>query len=194
MINKTFLCSAIVLCLGLIVGNASTQDTGFLSKNPPVLRIFNPEDNESVTITLLVERNYANWPASPMWPEESPRTNLFFTRALYTFPGRTPVQPQTVSFIVVPRTKPKKAVSFSVSADGEVIHQGEIAPGQGETVIGGLKLDKSVILVPVPTEVFLRLAQAKKVEFKIGTSSEKLNGYQRKAIAALAGTINALDK
>lgn len=46
----------------------------------------------------------------------------------------------------------------------------------------------------VPTEVFLRMAQAKKVELKIGKSSEKLNDYQRKAIAALAVTIKTIGK
>jgi hypothetical protein len=193
MIIKLFLCFALMLCPGFAVINASAQD-GFLSKDPPVLRIFNPEDNESVTVTLLVKRNYSNRPASPMWPEESPRVNLFFTRVLYTFPSRTPVRPQSVSFIILPRAKPKEAVSFSITADAEVVHQGEIVLGKGQAVIGGVKLDKSAVLVTVPTEAFLRLAQAENVEFKMGETSEKLNDYQRKAIAALAVTINAIGK
>ncbi|HEX8746528.1 MAG TPA: hypothetical protein VF717_04955, partial [Pyrinomonadaceae bacterium] len=126
--------------------------------------------------------------------EESPRTNLSFIKVLYTYPGRTLVRPQTVSFVIVPRQKPKEAVSFSVSADGEIVHQGEALPPQSRTDANGRKKTGKDITVSVPTEVFLRLAQAKKVEFKIGKSSEKLNEYQRKAVAALAVTINAIDK
>lgn len=194
MINRLFLCSALLLCFGLPAISSSAQNTEILSKDPSVARAFFREKNETITVTLLYELDFSIKPSSPMWPEESPRTNLSFIKALYTYQGRTPMRPQSVSFVILPRQKPKEAVSFSVSADGEVVHQGETLPLQSETDANGRKKTRKDITVSVPTDVFLRLAQAKKVEFKIGKSSEKLNGYQRKAVAALAVTINAIDK
>ena len=41
----------------------------------------------------------------------------------------------------------------------------------------------------MPTDLFLRVAQAKKVELKLGPKTYKLNEGQRKHMRALAGTI-----
>lgn len=50
----------------------------------------------------------------------------------------------------------------------------------------------------MPIDNFLRLTQAKKVEFKVGTKSYKdsykLNDYGKKCLAALADTMEKISK
>jgi hypothetical protein len=51
-----------------------------------------------------------------------------------------------------------------------------------------------MITVNVPTDVFLRIARAKKVQFKLGPKSYEPVGYQQRYMRALAGIMDPQGK
>jgi hypothetical protein len=97
-------------------------------------------------------------------------------------------------FVFVPLEKYKTAPSFSVAADGTVLHQGEATLREVCCVeVNGRKQNPQHIVVAVSMEIFESIRQAKKAELKLtskrGKYSFKLNDYQKKCLTAMANTI-----
>jgi hypothetical protein len=184
--GKLLLGSTLVFFVGSSSSQIITQNSEVLHRKPAVLKVFNPEKDESKVETLLFDPLQAY---DEMMNEASlnhPRLQL--NRAGYSYPGRTPTRPQSVIFTFIPNEKRKGLVTFSLSADNSLVAQGEVS------VVQENKNSHQELKVAVPTDIFIRIAQARKVEFKIGPESfkdsYKLNDYQKKCVAALAGTIN----
>ena len=74
------------------------------------------------------------------------------------------------------------------------MHEGEVVFTQFEYEVNRRKVIQQEVRAMVPLDIFFRLRQAKKVQLKLGDKSFKLSGYQRKGIAALANTIDAIGK
>ena len=183
--SRLFFYLAVVSCFGLNGLGVRAQNSEILSRKPPVVRTFDPGKNESNTSTLFVQVEELVARASPGWDPAYDR-NLNLYSAEYIYPGRFPARPQTVVFTFISKGKSKGTATFSITADNSLIHEGAVAVVERAGTNGQLK-------ITLPTDIFLRMAQSKKVEFKIRATtyenSYKLKDYQRKCLASLAATI-----
>lgn len=180
----TLLC---IFIFGFVASNppfAGAQNTGVLSRRREIMRVFDSDKGETLTEVMFFD------PDGRVDPYFHP--DLFLHRAVYSYPGQTPIRPENVIFKILPRNKYKGIVYFSIIVDNAAILEGQASLGEfpfhrrGES--GPQQQD-----VAVPIDIFLRIAQAKKVEFKLGPkdykNSHKLNDYERKCIVALAETM-----
>jgi hypothetical protein len=90
--------------------------------------------------------------------------------------------------------KYKIAPSFSITADGAMLQEGDASLRELCCVeINGSSANPQHIVVTVPIDTFDRITQADKVEFKLtskrGKYSFKLNEYKRKCLLALINTM-----
>lgn len=177
----------LMFCFGILV---IAQNSGILSKQPPVMKTFDPDKNESTVSAFLIEPRGNPGGLDP----DHPPPEIRLQRAEYAYPGRTEARPQTVAFVFLPLDKYKTPPNFSVMADGAIIHQGE---GTIDELccekVNGHTYTRQEIIVAMPLEVFERITQARKVELRLvsksGKFSFKLNDYQKKCVTALANTI-----
>ena len=175
--------------------HVAAQNSTVLSKRPLVTRIFDSQENHSIVSAVLMDPQSDEYRhrlgyASPNHPPPDVRLDS----VAYIYPGNIPSRPQAISFVFGSLNKYKTAPSFSVAADGVVLHQGEATLKEliccveinGET-------PNPPIVIAVPIEIFERLTQARKVELKLTTNrgkySFKLNDYQRECLTALVNTM-----
>lgn len=182
------------LFLALAVPHSVAQELTFLSKQGelPIIQMFYPDRNETAIIapTGIIGKS-ATLFAGPSSVPPPPR-NLDLWEVKYMYPGRNRVRPQEISFnffINQGKDRYKEKQSFSVSGDDTIVHQGELVLEQRDFSGGKKPVTRNMLVAVVPTEVFLRISRAKKVELKLGRETFKLNGDQRKHIRALAETI-----
>jgi hypothetical protein len=193
-INAMLACLALLFCYGSNAIHVFAQNSEVLSRRPPVIRIFDPDKNESTVSSFLFDPQSTGLPAMVgADPFRSP-PNMRLHSVEYTYPGNIPTRPQVVAFVFVPLDKYKSAPSFSITADGTVLNQGEAALRELCCVeVNGRTQNPQHIIVAVPMEIFERMTQAKKIELKLsskaGKYSFKLNDNQRKSLTALASTI-----
>jgi hypothetical protein len=194
VVGRILLSITLLLCLGL--GKSVTMaQTEILSKQPPVIKVFDPAKNESNVSTLFFDPQSGDLVARAMLerdPDYRPRLRLH--RAEYTYPGTIQSRPQTIAFVFLPLDKYKNAPNFSVAADGVLLHEGEATIDElCCEKVNGHTYTQQQIIIAVPTELFERITRAKKVEFKLASKSDKysfkLNDYQKKCVSALASTI-----
>ena len=88
----------------------------------------------------------------------------------------------------MPPTAGDEPPAFSISAEGQELQQG------AAELPGIWAKGQQMITVSVPTEVFLRIARAKKVQFKLGPKIYKPVGFQQKYMRALAKIIDPQGK
>lgn len=167
----------------------NAQTDGLVSKNPPVVWAFDPATNKT-TITGLMFNPADNLGAMfPPYGRYAP-PDLQLHRVEYSYPGQTPSRPETVDFLLAPSSKHKVAPNFSVTADDQVLYEGEAVLNELCCAeINGVKSNPQFIVVTLPSEALKRLSQSKKIELKVaskkGKYSVKLNDYQRKVLAAM---------
>jgi hypothetical protein len=166
------------------------QNSEILSTKPPIYKIFNPDKNESTVSAMLIDPGLFTSPAN----NDRPIPDVELKSAEYTYPGAIPGHPSAVVFIFMPREKYKTPPNFAVTLDGSLVHDGEASLRELCCVqVNGRSQNPQHILVSVPLETFERITQAKKTEIKLlsnrGNHSFKLNDFQRKALTALANTI-----
>jgi hypothetical protein len=196
--GKVFLYLAILLCFGLSGLFANAQTSEMLSRRPLIVKIFEPEKNESTIYISFADlkRGYAGLFPPPPQADDFSSPSLHLKNALYRYPGRNPARPQSVVFTFIPKDKYKGVIYFSVNADNAVVHQGEMTQEQYTVKEDGSTYQEVAVVVPV--DIFLGLVQAKKVEFKVGPksykNSYKLNDYGKKCLAALADTMEKASK
>lgn len=191
--GKGVLCLAILIYLGSSALSARAQNVERLSREPLIIKVFDPEKNETTVYASVVDpRKGGPYELSALLDDPNP-PSLKATRVLYSYPGRNPTRPQSVTFTFIPRDKYQGIVYFSVSADKAVIHQGEMSQEQYTVKSDGSAGSHQEVAVELPIDIFLRLTQAKKVEFKVGPKSYKntfkLNDYGKKSLALLVGTM-----
>jgi hypothetical protein len=117
--------------------------------------------------------------------------------AQYSYVGRIATRPTKVkfTFFVNQRLSSyKKDSSFILSAGDNVVQQGT-AVFEEQTFAGEKEpYTREVLRVEIPTEAFLNVVHAKKVQIKFGPETYKLSSNQRNHIRALAATIDHLSK
>jgi hypothetical protein len=190
--GKGFLYLALLLYFGLSGLFVRAQNIERLSRRPLIVKIFEPEKNES-TIYISFADPKSGYEGLNLQQDDLYRSSLNLKNALYSYPGRNPARPQSVFFNFIPKEKYKGMVYFSISADNATVHQGEMSQEQYTIKSNGSTESHQEVAVAVPIDIFLGLVQAKKVEFKVGPksykNSYKLNGYGKKCLAALADTM-----
>lgn len=168
------------------------------SGKPVILKMYDPENqgrDETIIFALLNNPENAPNPSTSGTEGIYPPT-FILKNAWYGYPGKNPARPQNVSFTFISDegNKDKGGLNFSIAIEGAIAHQGEVSLGQLTFQSNGHNITQQTLTVPVPTDIFLLITQAKKVQFKVGPKSHKLNNYQRKAIVALAGTMETESK
>lgn len=193
-IQTMLACLTLLCCFGFNAFHVCAQSSAVLSKRPPVIRIFDPDKNESTVLALLFDPQSSALPAMIGLDPSRPPPNMRLHSVEYTYAGNIQKPPQAVAFVFVPLNKYKSAPNFSVTVDGTVLNQGEATLRELCCVkINGRTQNSQQIVVAVPMEIFEGMTQAKKIELKLsskaGKYSFKLNDYQRKCLTALANTI-----
>ncbi|MCA1592272.1 MAG: hypothetical protein LC754_06400 [Acidobacteria bacterium] len=187
--RKMLFYSTVVLCFGLAGLGVGAQAPELISRNPPVIKYFSAEKNETTIETQLFKLPSgpeSEWAAQL---DNSTRSGLKLTFAQYKYAGGGPARPRTVTFTFLTKGKYTRPLNYSISAEKVIIHQGEVSVEDSTSKSNGRTETAQILTLVIPTEIFLRMAQAKKVEFQVGPNSYKLDDYQRKCLAALAGTI-----
>jgi hypothetical protein len=171
------------------------QDRGL----PPIIQSYDPAKDEfGITVSLRREKGYLEQMTTPRpGPGQPTRAGLELSTIQYHYPGKSRLRPLQVNFMFtsgVNKSKYQTNRTFSVSADGIVVHEGEMEAKQQTYRDNNNPVVEGLLTVIVPTDAFLRLAQAKKIQFKIGPDDYKLDDTQRKQVRALADMIEPLGK
>lgn len=196
------------LCLAQDRSPAPTnqaQETQVLSQKPYITQTFDPARNETeVRVSLAI--NYSLTETSDFrvgeitgtisGPNKGARTQsgLILGYANHIYEGRTPTGKRSGSFTFYSKRKDtfNDQAAFSIIVDGKTIQDG-MAESPIQLSSKGDDYKQKIILL-VPIEIFLRIANAKKVQFKIGPNIYELEGFQQKSIRALADTIDLQKK
>jgi hypothetical protein len=185
------MCALALLC----AGPSAAQDVSLEMGKDHVLvaRAFDPSSDETTVsvipdfMRVLVVDILSNSPDVQSSPTH--QTVEFTLRSVsYSYPGNIPLRPQNVKFVFISdgrKPKYKDNLDFSIDAEASPLHQGKIDYSVKDSTLGRIE----VLMTPVPTEVFLRIAQAKKVQWTLGVRKYKLTDSQRKGMRALAQTI-----
>jgi hypothetical protein len=201
---------AILFSLQFNVLHTSAQDSKTLSEKPLITQIFEPAKNETVVKVLLGSKMFSRDPVkipfgkdksnplriyAPSEADTGPpvQSGLLLSDASYIYEGRTPAGKQSVRFTFYSKRKDtfKDQSAFSISIEGQTIAEGVAEPPVQ------LASDEDFgqrITVSVSTDVFLRIARAKKVQFKLGPKAYKPEGFQYKSMRALADIIDPQNK
>ena len=171
------------------------QDKGL----PPIIQSYDPAKDEiGITVSLRREKGYLEELTTPRpGPGQPTRAGLELVTIQYHYPGKSRTRPLQLNFRFTSGVDKKKYQAnrtFSVSADGAVVHEGELAAKQQTYRVNNNPVTEDLLTVVLPTDTFLRIAQAKKVQFKIGPGDYKLDDKQRKQLHALADVIEPLSK
>lgn len=192
----TVLYLSVVLCFAFSGPQCLAQELKLLSKDrkAPIVQTFYPEKNETAIIAPIgaVEDSEMLGMSRLGLPHRSYFT-LSLESAEYAYLGKIPTRPKSVSFtFFVNRNKDrfKENPNFSISVDNKVIKQGEYVLEQRTFEENKKPVTRDVLAITVPTDVFLSIAPAKKVSFKIGPETHKLNSEQRKHLNALAKSMS----
>ncbi|HKS27932.1 MAG TPA: hypothetical protein VJS44_08940 [Pyrinomonadaceae bacterium] len=193
-IRTILACLMLLFCFGYGSYHLFAQDSGALSRLAPVIRVFDPDKNESTVASLLVDPKSTDMKVL-LGLDPSRRPPALQLRIVeYSYPGKSYSRPQAVAFILVPLGRHKSPPDFSLTMDGALLHQGEAVLREICCVeAGGKSQTTQQIVVTVPIEMFEQMTKGKKIELKLnsesGQYSFKLNDYQKKCLAALAETI-----
>ncbi|MBV9926804.1 MAG: hypothetical protein JOZ96_17425 [Acidobacteria bacterium] len=193
-VRHVLACLTLLLCLGTGGFLVAAQNYEVVSKRPLVTRIFDPEKNETTTSALLIDPQSDEFRGRLVPSSTHPPPDVSLHSVAYTYPTRTPSRPQAVAFVFMPLDKYKTAPSFSLTADGAVLQEGETTLRELCCVeVNGHNANPQHVSATVPLEIVERLVQARKVELRLNTKrgkyTFKLNDYQKKSLAALLDTM-----
>jgi hypothetical protein len=134
------------------------QNPNVLSERPVVTRIFDSQKNQSTVSALLMDPQSDEY--LHRWAAASPNhppPDIRLDSVAYTYPGNIQSRPQAISFVFVSVNKYKTPLSFSVAADGVVLHQGEATMELICCVEINGKTPNPPMVMTVPIEIFERL-------------------------------------
>ena len=113
-----------------------------------------------------------------------------YINVYYTYPGKTPAVPQLLIIRVIAPDSEFECEDnreLAVKADGGVYQLGKMEYRKiPESGFGGFT---GILSLPVSAEVFTRIASAKKVHIKLGSSDYDLEERDLKKWRALVGTM-----
>jgi hypothetical protein len=184
---------ALLFCLQLNVPEVRAQggvEGKKLSRDPLIIQTFDPAKNETEVKVILGNNMSADQLMTYTAPVTYPvQSGLNLGWATYVYEGRVPGEKQGVIFTFFSEREDtfKARPAFSISAEGQELQQ-------GVAELPGLWGKGQMITLSVPTDVFLRVARAKKAEFTLGPKTYKPVGFQRKYMRALAKIIDPQGK
>lgn len=192
--RKMLACLTLLFCFGAGGFFVAAQDYGVISERPLVTRMFDPAKNETTISALLIDPQSDEFRGRFVYSDSHPPPAVQLHSVNYTYPAKTPSRPQAVAFVFVPLDKYKTAPSFSLTADGAVLQQGETTLSELCCVeVNGHAANPQHVAAAVPLAIAERLVQARKVEFQLNTKrgkySFKLNDYKKKCLTALLDTM-----
>ena len=158
--------------------------------DPAVFQAYDPaKDETGVAMSLRREKRYLEQLTTRRpGPGVPPPTVLELSTVFYSYPGKNPTRPRKVSFTFRSgrdRRKFQANRNGAVSADGTVVHEGQLEAGP-LTIQENNQPVEDVLTFVVPVDAFLRVARAKKVRFRIGPEDYNLDGDQSKKLRILA--------
>src|SRR5438067_722250 len=110
---RVFASLALLFCCGASEFRVAAQNSAVLSKHPPVLRIFDPDENESTVSALLIDPQSDEFRGMLVYSADHPPPDIRLHSVEYTYPGNIPSRPQAISFVFVPLAKYKTPPCFS---------------------------------------------------------------------------------
>ena len=102
----------LLFCCGANEFRVTAQNSGVISKQPPVLRMFDPDKNESTVSALLIDPQSDEFRGMLVYSADHPPPDIRLHSVEYTYPGNIPSRPQTIAFVFVPLDKYKTAPEF----------------------------------------------------------------------------------
>lgn len=194
----------VLFCFQINLLCALAQESKDLSEKPLITQVFDPARNETEVRVILnvntisvdtAEFSLGGVPGKIYGPWKGARSQsgLVLGHASHIYEGRTPTGKQSASFTFFSKRKDtfKDQPAFSVIIEGQAIQEGVSEP---PVQLASNEPYRQKIIVIVPTEVFLRIARAKKVQFKLGPKTYKTESYQQKSMRALANIIEPQSK
>lgn len=192
---------SILLIFTLTALQAAAQDINILNKGkgqPLVLQLFDPAKNETTVIVSPGAAESVKMLGLPtMDALRLANRELILWDAHYNYAGKTPTRPESVKFtfyVNQRKDRYQKNTSFFVKADGKDVQQRDFVFEQRTLEDNKKPVSQDIIIVEIPTGIFLSIVQAKKVQIKVGPEAYTLNGDQRKHLSALAKTLEMLSK
>lgn len=187
----------------------AAQEVKYLSDRPFITQEYVPANNETEVKVFLSSKAFFSEPfkvlsgkhqSEPIWiygtfaADAQPpfQSGIVLGYASYIYEGRTPTGKQSVRFAFYSKRKDtfKDPPAFSISVAGQAIQQ-----GAAEALVPLTDSQfKQKVIVSVPTDVFLRVARARKVQFELGQKTYKPEGFQQKSMRALADIIDRQGK
>ncbi|MDT4967101.1 MAG: hypothetical protein QOJ64_1838 [Acidobacteriota bacterium] len=166
-------------------------------RNAPIIQLFYVEKNETVIsagLGALADTKMIYRPQATDAPSTSSR-DIALWDAHYAYPGKTPTRPQSVSFTFFINQdihRYERDQSFTVSADSAIVQQGDFVLEDRSFEGNGKPFTRKVLTVVLPTDVFLSMIAARKVQIKVGPDTYKLNSSEWRHVQVLAKTITPL--
>ena len=187
-------------CILMALSLASAQKPAEQKKSKSkirVLRIYDPQKDETSTGTMLDLTDLTRAIGFVDLSGSTPGTYDVGSQmsASYTFPGKIFSRPESVRvvFAAFSKGKYKTKNDYMVKADGELLFQGKAEYQQQQLTTLNKDRDKTYeerLTLVIPLDLFIRLANAKKVQLKIGPTDFDLSGEQRERLKALAASID----
>jgi hypothetical protein len=201
---------AVLFCLQFNAPYAEAQEIKFISHKPLITQEFSPARNETEVKLALNSRGVSANPVkipfgdkksdpiliySPAEPgARTPiQSDMLLGYASYIYEGKNPTGKQGVTFTFYSKSKDtfKDQPAFSISVGEQIIQEGVVDVAQQ---LAPDEDFRQKVIVRVPTDVFLRVARSKKVQFTLGLKTYKPEGFQQKSMRALADIIDPQSK
>jgi hypothetical protein len=182
---------------GPVSAGAGGEDKILSRGRPYILQMYHRATNRTELITMLRDEGGALGALANSVEQSGVRASfqsgIVLNTAHYEYEGVTPSAAHAAWFTFI--TKKNDAFTdlppFMISVDGQPAYQGEAELSLSIYEINGGKHADQRVKLRVPVEVFLRVAGAKDVEFKLGEKTYKPEGYQQKYMRALANIMGS---
>lgn len=195
---------AVLFCFQINLLCALAQESRVLSEKPVITQVFDPVRNETEVRVILNSNSFSadtstftlgGTTGTIYGPGSSSRSQsgLVLGYASHIYEGRIPTGKENASFTFFSKQKDtfRDQPAFSIIIDGQAT-QGGMAERPSQ--LDSINDYRQKIKLIVPTQLFLQIASAKKVQFNIGPKIYKLEDFQQESIRALADTFDPQKK
>lgn len=183
-------------------GSARGENKILSGARPLIIQTYHPATNRAEVITMLGGGGAGMLGAlvSPTTGQSEARASfqsgIVLNDAHYDYEVVTPSAARDAWFTFI--TKKKDAFNdlppFTISVEGQTLYNGEGELSLNIYEINGGKYADQWVKLRVPVDVFLRVAGAKDVEFKLGEKTYKPESFQQRYMNAMANIIESQGK
>ena len=177
---------------GAAPAGAKGEDKLLSRRRPLIYQAYHPATNKTEVTAIL--GNDSEMPGFVLvFPEQSGvntpyQSGILLGAAHYDYDEATPSVARSARFTFV--TKGKEAYQdppvFTISVEGQAVHEGEAELYLNTYEVNSRKIAEQWVTLKVPVDVFLKVAGAKNMEFKIGAKTYRPESFQQKYMSALA--------